>query len=61
MASIVTNVSLFNKIKIYLICKTLEKLNDLLCVSMNKDILNELDNNDLIKKWTAMKNRRFII
>ena len=40
---------------------TPEKLNNLLCVSMNKDILNELDINDLINKWSTKKNRRFII
>ena len=40
---------------------TSDRLSDLFCVSMNKDILNGLDINNLIIKWAAAKNIRIVI
>ena len=38
-----------------------QNLSALLCVSLNKDILANLDINDLINKWSSKKSRRFIL
>ena len=38
-----------------------QNVSALLCVSLNKDILANLDINDLINKWSSKKSRRFIL
>lgn len=51
--------SCMNRVCTKLRCSLIpERLGDVLCISLNRDIATDLDSNVLVSKWAAMSNRR---